>query len=282
MIENKYICRDIWRFDLPRFGLWFASLAMVMASAPAAFAAPSGIMPHRAFYEMELGTAGQNANIQAIQGRSAFTLNRDCDGWLSGEDYVIEFGGREGNLDRIVSRFSSWEADAGDKYSFDITETSSYQGNQDFNGYATIAADQADAYFSMTPETALSLPQDTYFPMRHMMAILDHARSGKKILAASVFTGAEPDDALLSTNTVIGSWNSQDQKDLLGGFAADGFWPVRVAYFKPESTSAEPEYEINYALQPNGVIRHYEIDYGEFTIIAKMLKIETVDPPVCQ
>jgi hypothetical protein len=30
------------------------------------------------------------------------------------------------------------------------------------------------------------------------------------------------------------------------------------------------------------VIRHYEIDYGEFTIIAKMLKIETVDPPVCQ
>jgi len=55
-----------------------------------------------------------------------------------------------------------------------------------------------------------------------------------------------------------------------------------VAYFKPESRSAEPEYEINYALQPNGVIRHYKIDYGEFTIIAKMLKIETVEPPVCQ
>ena len=109
---------------------------MVMASVPEVFAARSGVMPHRAFYEMELGTTGQNANIQAIEGRSAYTLSRDCDGWWSGEDYVIEFGGREGNLDRIVSRFSSWEADAGDKYSFDITETSSYQEKQDF-GYAT-------------------------------------------------------------------------------------------------------------------------------------------------
>ncbi|MEL0042429.1 MAG: DUF1849 family protein, partial [Candidatus Puniceispirillum sp.] len=94
MKDNKYIC-----LDMPRLDIWFASLAMVMASVPAAFATPSGIMPHRAFYEMELGTAGQNANIQAIEGRSAFTLSRDCDGWLSGEDYLIEFGGREGNLD---------------------------------------------------------------------------------------------------------------------------------------------------------------------------------------
>lgn len=282
MINTSHISLDIWHLDPRRFFIWFASLATVLASFPVAFAAPSGIMPHRAFYEMELGTTGQNANIQAIEGRSAFTLSRDCDGWLSGEDYVIEFGGREGNLDRIVSRFSSWEADSGDKYSFDITETSSYQDNQEFNGYATITADRSDAYFSMSPEAPVSLPQDTYFPMRHMMAILDYARSGKKILAATVFTGAEPDDALLSTNTVIGSWNSQDQKELLGGFSADGFWPVRVAYFKPESTSVEPEYEINYALQPNGVIRNYEIDYGEFTIIAKMLKIETVETRVCQ
>lgn len=282
MTNNKHTCLKIWQFDPLRFCFWFAIFAMVMASVPEVFAARSGVMPHRAFYEMELGTTGQNANIQAIEGRSAYTLSRDCDGWWSGEDYVIEFGGREGNLDRIVSRFSSWEADAGDKYSFDITETSSYQDKQDFNGYATITADRADAYFSMSPEVPVSLPQDTYFPMRHMMAILDYARSGKKILAATVFTGAEPDDALLSTNTVIGSWNSQDQKELLGGFSADGFWPVRVAYFKPESTSSEPEYEINYALQPNGVIRNYEIDYGEFTIIAKMRKIETVESRVCQ
>ena len=281
-MNNKHTYADIRQFDPLRFCIWFASLAMVMASVPKAFAAQSGIMPHRAFYEMELGTTGQNSNIQAIEGRSAFTLSRDCDGWLSGEDYVIEFGGREGNLDRIVSRFSSWEADSGDKYSFDITETSSYQDDQEFNGYATITADRSDAYFSISPEAPISLPQETYFPMRHMMAILDHAHSGKKILAATVFTGAEPDDALLSTNTVIGSWNSQDQEELLGVFSADGFWPVRVAYFKPESKSAEPEYEINYALQPNGVIRNYEIDYGEFTIIAKMLKIETVEPRVCQ
>ena len=50
------------------------------------------VTPHRAFYEMQLGKADQNSNVQAVTGRSAFTLGRDCSGWQSNEDYLIEFG----------------------------------------------------------------------------------------------------------------------------------------------------------------------------------------------
>ena len=172
--------RDIRQFDPLRFCIWFASLAMGMASVRRYLRHHPALCRIVRFMKWNSGQQGKTPTFKLIEGRSAFTLSRDCDGWLSGEDYVIEFGGREGNLDRIVSRFSSWEADAGDKYSFDITETSSYQDNQEFNGYATITADRSDAYFSMSPEAPVSLPQDTYFPMRHMMAILDYARSGKK------------------------------------------------------------------------------------------------------
>ena len=35
------------------------------------------VTPHRAFYEMQLGVADQNSNVQAVSGRSAFTLDRD-------------------------------------------------------------------------------------------------------------------------------------------------------------------------------------------------------------
>ena len=65
------------------------------------------VTPHRAFYEMQLGVADQNSNVQAVSGRSAFTLDRDCDGWRSNEEYLIEFGGKEGRRDRILSRFES-------------------------------------------------------------------------------------------------------------------------------------------------------------------------------
>ena len=239
------------------------------------------VTPHRAFYEMQLGVADQNSNVQAVSGRSAFTLDRDCDGWRSNEEYLIEFGSKEGRRDRILSRFESWESDDGDMYSFEISENSSFESAKDFGGFAEIKSGGGDAYFSMADAVAVALPADTYFPVRHLNAIIDSAENGKTMLAASVFTGAKPDDALLSTNTVIGGWRGEEAAIQMGKLGQEGFWPVQIAYFKPAATAAAPEYEIQYSMQPNGVIRRYIIDYGEFTIIAKLLKLESVEMPIC-
>ena len=117
--------------------------------------------------------------------------------------------------------------------------------------------------------------------MRHLNAIIDGAEEGEKILAASVFTGADPDDALLATNTVIGGWKIEAPAARLGAFGQKGYWPVQTAYFKPTAKAAEPEYEINYSIQSNGIVRRYVIDYGDFTIIAKLMKLEALDEPDC-
>ena len=101
------------------------SVAALLGSVGSAFSAT--VTPHRAFYTMQLGHADQSSDVQAVIGRSAFTLGRDCSGWQSNEDYVIEFGGKEGDTNRIVSRFESWESNAGDMYSFEIREQSSFQ-----------------------------------------------------------------------------------------------------------------------------------------------------------
>ena len=127
----------------------------------------------------------------------------------------------------------------------------------------------------------MKLPADTYFPMRHLNAIIDGAKKGKTILAASVFTGADPDDALLATNTVIGSWKNEAPAVQMGEFGQKGYWPVQTAYFKLEAKAAEPEYEINYSMQSNGVVRRYVIDYGDFSIIAELMKLEALAVPNC-
>ena len=120
----------------------------------------------------------QNSNVQAVTGRSAFTLGRDCSGWQSNEDYVIEFEGKEGNTNRIISRFGSWESDAGDMYSFEISEQSSFQTKKDFSGYANVTSEAGNAYFSIADDATMKLPADTYFPMRHLNAIIDGAEEG--------------------------------------------------------------------------------------------------------
>ena len=254
-------------------------VAISLGSIGSAFSAT--VTPHRAFYEMQLGHAYQNSNVQAVIGRSAFTISRDCSGWQSNEDYVIEFEGKEGEKNRIISRFESWESDAGDMYSFEISEQSSFQAKKDFNGYANVTSDAGNAYFSIADDSPMKLPADTYFPMRHLNAIIDGAEQGKTIISASVFTGADPDDALLATNTVIGSWKIEAPAARLGKFGRKGFWPVQTAYFKPAAKAAEPEYEINYSMQSNGVVRRYVIDYGDFTIIAELMKLEALTAPNC-
>ena len=81
---------------------------------------------------------------------------------------------------------------------------------------------------------------------------------------------------------MIGGWQGGKADIDLGALDGDGVWPVQIAYFKPSTTAVEPEYEIKFWLQPNGVVRQYEINYGDFSIIAGLVTIETVAAPVCQ
>ena len=265
----------------PMLKKFCAAIMMTAQLAPYNLAHSATVTPHRAFYEMQLGDADQNSTVQTVVGRSAFTLDQDCSGWFSNEEYMIEFGGKQGDLKRILSSFESWESNTGDMYSFDVREQSSFQSGKDFRGYAKVTPEEANAYFSMADDEAMTLPLDTYFPMQHLNAILDNAANGKTIFAASVFTGAEPDDALLATNTVIGTWRGEASDPSMGEFGQDGYWPVQIAYFKPAAKASEPEYEINFSMQPNGVVRRYAIDYGDFTIIAQLMKLEPLAAPKC-
>jgi hypothetical protein len=125
----------------------------------------------------------------------------------------------------------------------------------------------------------LELPKETYFPVNHMQEIISAANNGQTMLAATIFTGGEPDDALMKTNTVVGGW--QQSKSDFDVLSEEGYWPVNVAYFKPTATTSEPEYEIKFALQPNGVVRNYVIKYGDFSILATLTKLEDIETPTC-
>jgi len=259
------------------------SVALVGLVITASAAHAGSISAHKAFYDMRLGDRVQSSKIVNIVGKSALIVERDCDGWVSVEDYMIEFINETGGSDRILSHFESWEADTGDKFSFDVIEDSTFRGRKDFGGFADLPVKgSGNAFFSLDPVTELELPQGTYFPVRHLESIIDAADSGKTMMAATIFTGGEPGDALMTTSTVVGGWQTVEDAIDLGGLGGDGFWPIQVAYFKPMAKKAEPEYEIKFSMQPNGVVRNYVIDYGEFSIAAELTRIEDIEAPVCR
>ena len=264
-----------------------AAILSLALAASVPFQAATGkinskLVEHKAFYEMQMGERLQNSHIVNIDGISAFAIERDCTGWRSIEDYMIQFFAESGGSDRVLSHFESWEADSGDKYSFDIMEESSFEGRKDFGGFVEISSgEDGNAYFTLEPDMAIKLPSDTVFPMQHVRNILDHAEAGNKIIVATVFTGAEPDSALMRTSTVVGGWRDEPATGL-GELAEAGYWPITVAYFKPLSTSAEPEYEIQFSMQANGLVRDYEINYGDFSIMANLKSVEPVESVICK
>ena len=89
-------------------------IAVVLAAGvfgvgtPVLAAGASGpLVAHKAFYEMEMGDKVQNSHIVSVMGRSVFAMERDCTGWRSVEDYMLQFVVENGGADRVLSHFES-------------------------------------------------------------------------------------------------------------------------------------------------------------------------------
>ena len=238
---------------------------------------------HEATYEMGLLSVRQESQMAGVKGKTNFTIRRDCDGWQSSENYVLEFDYQSGETAIMASHFSSWEEIAGQLYSFEVHEGSTFEDEKQFNGYANLppVADQPEAFFSMQPDIAMPLPEQVFFPVAHTRELLDKAEQGGKLFSAHIFFGAEPDRALKRTSSVIGSQQSVTNDQQLGKLSAPSYYPIQIAYFDPNSTEAVPEYEITFHMLPNGVVSYYEVDYGTFAIDAKLVDAKPLPQPDC-
>jgi len=101
------------------------TMSFLMTGTLQAAAIPE-LSTHQARYEMDLLSATQESQMTSIKGKVKFEIKYDCKGWISSEDYLLEFGYGTGDSAVIVSHFESWEDDSGSLYSFEVHEGSSY------------------------------------------------------------------------------------------------------------------------------------------------------------
>ena len=162
---------------------------------------------HEATYEMGLLNDKKSNEIESITGKSVFKLLKECDGWISSEEYFLEFSYMSGQNEIIVSKFNSWEEFSGKVYFFDIHEGSTFEPEKKFNGYVNLPpnTDKPEAFFSSEPKDTMLLPETVFFPVAHTQELIKRAINGKKIFPANLFMGAEPDRALKKTSSIIGA-----------------------------------------------------------------------------
>jgi hypothetical protein len=262
----------------------FVFALAISAGGAASLAAAAEIAPHRASYTLSLGGSKSSSGVVAITGAMFIEWQEVCDGWTINQRMRFQMSDTDGERSDNDISFSSWEAKDGLNYRFTMRSSRDGEVNETLRGRAELAGKGlgGKAVFNEPSGVELELPPGTLFPSEHTLVLIRAAESGEKTFSKMVFDGATQDGAL-EVNAVIG--NKLGELGVLPRIAAEvgnrKAWRVRMAFFKNDGKSSEPEYETGLGLQDNGVGRDYTFEYPEFSIKSRLDLLEALPKPRC-
>ncbi|HEV2186305.1 MAG TPA: cell envelope integrity EipB family protein [Stellaceae bacterium] len=262
-----------------------SGFAAVVAIAVALWAggAEAEINAHRALYTMTLGTSRTDSGVTGAHGAMAYQWGETCEGWTVEQRYKLTLSYAESQDVVIVSNFVTWESKDGLRYRFNQKETRNGTVDEEIRGEAQLDGPGKGGTITFEKPNAqtMKLPPGALFPSAHTILLLEKARAGENFVSRQVFDGATVEGAVLVT-AAIGSKVEPDPKDpLKAPILQHAGWRVRLAFFPAEVTEEKPDYELGMLLLENGVSRDMLIDYGDYTIKAKLDSIEPLPKPTC-
>jgi len=269
-----------------RTALLAAACSTVFSSLPA-FAAQL-LAPHRAVYDLALDKATDRSGITDITGRMVYEFNGSaCEGYTVTFRFVTRIN--SGDTTQLTDQQTTTFEDAeGKTFSF-VTKTFVDQKlSKETRGTATRDGKGVKVEIEKPEQQSIDLAT-TQFPTQHLVDLLDKADLGDTFYETSLYDGSEDADRAMTTTVIIGKEAQANDSDpeapALATLQKDKFWPVDIAYFDESKNGGEeiPEYRISFKLHKNGVTRDLLMDYGEFSMIGKLvnLKLFEVKPEAC-
>ena len=254
--------------------------------------APVALVPHRAIYELSLGTTRSNSQLASVRGRILYDFGGSaCQGYSLDFRQVSELDSGEGKVSTSDLRSTTWEG--ADAKSFRFTSQNFVDENliDSVDGHAEREPTKTAVALEKPQQKNLSLAPGVVFPTEHMVRVIKAARAGQTVLSFPVYDGSETGDKVFDTLTVIGheikpdERNHDDAATVEPKLASVPRWPVTVSYFERgkadnNDTEQTPAYAISFELYANGISRALALDYNNFVINGKLasLDIKNSDP----
>lgn len=282
------MARALLTRSFTRSGALGAALACSFAFtvAPAIAQAPH-MAAHRATYDLVLSGNGASAALESARGRIVYEITGSaCDGYTVNFRQVTELAG--GDIGRRVSdsRSSTFEAADGSSMRF-TTESRTQPGSSEATeGEARQEAGKLAVTLRKPERVAVEL-EAAMFPTAQMKALIEAAKAGKSTLETRVYDGSEKARKAYDTFAVIGKSVDVGTAEAEEPLRAAGWdkvarWPVSISYFEEGSSSAQqPVYVISFEVLENGVSRKLKLDYGEFSLVGDLKRLDVLKGPDC-
>jgi EipB-like len=252
--------------------VFFSSFTAMTGSA----AIGAEIAPHRALYTMILASSRTDSGVVDARGTMQYEWGETCDGWTIEQRYRLRIRYGETPDADIVSKDSL-------RYRFNQKQTRNGELDQDIRGEARLDAPGnggAAEFIKPKPQT-LKLAPGVLFPSAHTILLIDRASEGENFLSRQVFDGATDENAV-QVSAAIGTKVAADAAAANHSPLLERpGWRVRLAFFPADNSVEKPDYELGMHLLDNGVSREMLIDYGEYSIRAKLDDIEPLTKPNC-
>jgi hypothetical protein len=281
------------RAALLSLGLLFLASSSVAQGGEEGATAPVSLVPHRAVYDLSLGTTRANSQLAGVRGRILYDFGGSaCQGYSLEFRQVSELDSGEGRVSTSDLRSTTWEG--ADAKSFKFTSQNFVDENliDSVDGRAEREATKTAVALQKPQQKSLNLAPGVVFPTEHMVRVIKAARAGQAVLSFPVYDGSETGDKVFDTLTVIGreiqpgERNHDDAAAAVPKLASVPRWPVTVSYFErgkaENNTEQLPAYAITFELYANGISRALALDYNNFVINGKLASLDIKDAKPCR
>ena len=266
-----------------RFGPFVCTLAVILMAASTLSADGAEIAPHRALYTMTLGSARNDSGVVDARGTMDYEWGESCDGWTIEQRYRLKMRYVESPDVDIVSSFITWESKDGLRYRFNQKQTRNGEVDQEIRGEARLDGPGKGgvAEFSKPQPQTLTLEPGVMFPSAHTILLIDAAHEAENFISRWVFDGATDENAV-QVSAAIGVKLAPDPAMAARSpLLQRPGWRIRLAFFPVDANAEKPDYELGMRLLDNGVSQDMVIDYGEYSIRARLDDIEPLSKPNC-
>jgi hypothetical protein len=274
-------------------GAILAGSLCFFAFAPVRAQDTSGLIAHRAIYDLSLARTRGNSQIAGVRGRILYDFSGNaCDGYSLVFRQFSELDNSEGKVSTSDLRSTTWEG--GDAKSFKFSSQNFVDDNlvDAVDGNAQHNARKTEVDLRKPERRNLDLEPNVVFPTEHMVRAITAARTGKTVLSFPVYDGSERGDKVFNTLTVIGREIASDPKQPDDAaahvlqLANVPRWPVTISYFSankdPKNGEQTPDYAISFELYANGISRALSLDYNDFVVSGKLTSLEIKKPKPCK
>ncbi len=277
----------------PIFALSFMSVFTLVSTANAAIHGNKTVLaPHRATYDLTLGSASGRSGIVAIKGRMAYEFTgAACEGYTVNLRIVTQFTDNDDKTSVTDVRTSSWESEDGSVFRFSSSHFLNNRKTQVTQGIAKAGKDGEQGSFSLDKPSKKTkkMPLKTLFPTIHLAKMIDQAQKGESIFEAPLFDGGDG-GKVYQTTTFIGPEKAGGTSKLTGKIddktrkIVEGLksWPINISYFEGKANGEEtPTFEFSFDVFENGIASKVLINYGAFSMKGKLNTLELLEKTAC-